>query len=78
MKLGIPTNGATVTGGNRAGPGDHLIQCRSLSATVDVTIVGITGVNGTDGTLLNSPSNLVLSTNETFLYVSDRTNNRVQ
>jgi DNA-binding beta-propeller fold protein YncE len=57
---------------------NNRIQRWSPGATTGVTIIGITGVSGTNSTLLNGPTNVALSTNETFLYVSDCINNRVQ
>jgi len=57
---------------------NHRIQRWSPAATTGVTIIGITGVSGTNATMLNSPAHVVLSKNETFLYVSDRNNHRVQ
>jgi sugar lactone lactonase YvrE len=57
---------------------NHRIQRWSPGATNGMTIIGVTGVNGTNMTLLNSPSYVTLSMNETFLYVSDKNNNRVQ
>jgi sugar lactone lactonase YvrE len=57
---------------------NHRIQRWSPGATSGVTIIGITGASGTNATMLNSPSNVALSINETFLYVSDFGNNRVQ
>ena len=41
-------------------------------------MVGIAGINGTAATLLNSPIYVALNPNETFMYVSDFRNNRVQ
>ncbi len=43
-----------------------------------VTLVGITGLNGTTAALLNGPADVALSQNETYLYVSDLNNNRIQ
>jgi sugar lactone lactonase YvrE len=57
---------------------NHRIQRWSPGATSGVTIVGITGVTGTNATLINGPSYVTLSKNETFLYVSDMNNHRVQ
>jgi sugar lactone lactonase YvrE len=61
-----------------ADTGNHRIQRWSPGATSGVTIIGVTGVSGIDATLLNGPTYVVLSMNETFLYVSDGFNNRVQ
>jgi sugar lactone lactonase YvrE len=47
-------------------------------ATSGVTIAGIAGINGTNATLLYGPADVALSTNETYLYVSDLNNNRIQ
>jgi sugar lactone lactonase YvrE len=57
---------------------NNRIQRWCPGATTGVTIVGITGVSGTNTTLLNGPANVILNKNETFLYVSDTNNNRVQ
>jgi sugar lactone lactonase YvrE len=57
---------------------NHRIQRWSPGATSGVTIVGIAGTSGTASTLLNTPVVVALSPNETFLYVSDLLNNRVQ
>ncbi len=57
---------------------NNRIQRWSPGATSGVTIAGIVGTSGTDSTLLNSPVFVALSPNETFLYVSDTNNNRVQ
>jgi sugar lactone lactonase YvrE len=54
------------------------VQRWSPGATSGVTIAGIVGTSGTDPTLLNTPMAVALSPNETFLYVSDINNNRVQ
>jgi sugar lactone lactonase YvrE len=47
-------------------------------ATSGVTIAGVTGINGTAATLLYGPTAVALSQNETYLYVSDLNNNRIQ
>ncbi len=57
---------------------NHRIQRWSPGATSGVTIFGSAGVNGTNATLLHGPANVILNKNETFLYVSDTNNNRVQ
>jgi DNA-binding beta-propeller fold protein YncE len=57
---------------------NNRIQRWSPGATSGVTIAGIVGTSGTDSTLLNAPAAVALSPNETFLYVSDNYNNRVQ
>jgi sugar lactone lactonase YvrE len=36
------------------------------------------GVNGTTANLLDSPAGIALSQNETYLYVNDLNNNRIQ
>jgi sugar lactone lactonase YvrE len=61
-----------------ADEGNHRIQRWSPGASSGVTIVGITGVSGTNATMLNAPAHVALSKNETFLYVSDTNNHRVQ
>ena len=50
---------------------------RSVS-TSGQTIAGITGTTGTSSMLFNGPWDLILNNNETYLYVSDTGNNRVQ
>jgi sugar lactone lactonase YvrE len=57
---------------------NNRVQRWSPGATSGVTIAGIVGINGIASTLLNSPVFVALSPNETFLYVSDNGNNRVQ
>ncbi len=57
---------------------NHRIQRWSPGATTGVTIAGITEVSGINATLLNAPSYAALDANETFLYVSDTNNHRVQ
>jgi DNA-binding beta-propeller fold protein YncE len=47
-------------------------------ATSGVTIAGKSYLSGASAKLLNGPSDLILSLNETYLYVSDSANNRVQ
>jgi sugar lactone lactonase YvrE len=54
------------------------IQCWSPGATSGVTIVGTTGLSGTSPTLLYNPYGVSLNPNETYLYISDSKNNRVQ
>lgn len=61
-----------------ADAGNHRIQRWTLGATSAITIAGITGVTGTNATLLNIPIYVLLNANETFLYVSDSFNHRVQ
>lgn len=57
---------------------NNRIQRWSPGASSGVTIAGVLGMSGTDATMLNSPVNVIMNMNETFLYVSDRGNNRVQ
>ncbi len=57
---------------------NHRIQRWSPGATSGVTIAGTAGLSGASATLLNGPSDVILSLNETYLYVSDSANNRVQ
>ena len=57
---------------------NHRIQRWDPGATSGVTIVGTTGLSGTTSTLLNHPSNVMLDRDETYLYVSERDNHRVQ
>ncbi len=57
---------------------NHRIQRWSPGATSGVTIVGISGVSGTNATMLKYPAYVMLNKNETYLYVSDNNNHRVQ
>ncbi|CAF3875367.1 unnamed protein product [Adineta steineri] len=57
---------------------NYRIQRWSVGATSAITIVGTTGVSGTNATQLNGPANVILDMNETFLYASDIDNHRVQ
>jgi tripartite motif-containing protein 71 len=49
-----------------------------IGATTGVTIAGIDGYSGVSPMLFYGPTDVTLSLNETFLYVSDNGNNRVQ
>jgi sugar lactone lactonase YvrE len=56
---------------------NHRIQLWKMNATQGITIAG----NGTAGnltTMLNTPQGVALNANETFLYVSEQDNHRVQ
>jgi DNA-binding beta-propeller fold protein YncE len=55
-----------------------LSQRWNAGATSGVTIAGITGSSGTSATLFNGPRTVLLNPNETYMYVSDMNNNRVQ
>jgi sugar lactone lactonase YvrE len=57
---------------------NNRIQRWSTGASSGVTIAGVSGMNGVDASMLNSPVGVIMNMNETFLYVSDRDNNRVQ
>jgi hypothetical protein len=57
---------------------NHRIQLWNPAQTSGVTIAGVTGVFGTNSTLLKGPKDVVLNEDETFLYVSDTGNNRIQ
>jgi sugar lactone lactonase YvrE len=57
---------------------NNRIQRWSAGATSGVTIAGITGSSGTSATLLSTPLAVLLNPNETYMYVSDANNNRVQ
>jgi tripartite motif-containing protein 71 len=50
----------------------------NLNGASGVTIAGIEGMSGTGAQLLNGPGGVALSNNETFLYISDLNNNRIQ
>jgi sugar lactone lactonase YvrE len=57
---------------------NNRIQRWNPGATSGVTIAGKSYLSGASAKLLNGPSDLILSLNETYLYVSDSANNRVQ
>ncbi|CAF1294209.1 unnamed protein product [Adineta ricciae] len=61
-----------------ANKSNRRIQLWKVEATTGITIIGMTGITGTNATLLYGPSDVLLSANESFLYVSDNDNNRVQ
>ncbi|CAF1025380.1 unnamed protein product [Adineta steineri] len=46
---------------------NHRIQLWSPGATSGVTVVGVTKVSGANATMLNTPSNVALNSDETFL-----------
>ncbi|CAF0849455.1 unnamed protein product [Adineta steineri] len=59
--------------------GNHRIQRWNQGATEGVTIAGdINGNPGSSDTMFNGPSGLAINHNETFMYVTDENNNRVQ
>ena len=58
--------------------GGHRLQRRSPGATSGVTIAGIAGVSGLTAAHLNHPPYVALSADETFLYVADQGNHRIQ
>lgn len=59
--------------------GNHRIQRWEQGAAQGVTVVGSpTGFWGTTATRLRSPSGMALNVNETYMYVVDQDNNRVQ
>ncbi len=58
---------------------NHRIQRWNVGSTQGVTVAGsLTGISGIGATQLAYPSGVALDINETFLYVSDYLNNRVQ
>ena len=58
---------------------NHRVQRWNRGSSVGVTIAGsVTGVSGNSPTLMSTPSGVALDANETFLYVSEFNNNRVQ
>ncbi len=58
---------------------NHRIQLWNVGSTQGITIAGSpTGVSGVGATQFSYPSGIALDINETFLYVSDNLNNRVQ
>ena len=62
-----------------ADAGNDRVQRWDWGATVGVTVAGsVNGVWGTSATLMANPSGVALDANETFLYVSEYANNRVQ
>ncbi|CAF1529289.1 unnamed protein product [Adineta ricciae] len=56
---------------------NHRVQRWKLNDTEGVTIAG-TGIAGQDSTMFNATTGLTLNSDETYLYVSDQNNNRVQ
>ena len=56
----------------------HRVQRWSPDAASGVTIDGTVGLSGSSAGLFNNPVSLALSPDETFLYVVDRSNHRVQ
>ncbi|CAF4042779.1 unnamed protein product, partial [Adineta steineri] len=58
---------------------NHRIQRWNQGATEGVTIAGdINGNPGSNETMLSYPTGLAINHNETFMYVTDQSNNRVQ
>ena len=58
---------------------NNRVQRWDWGATVGVTVAGsVTGASGNSATLMSSPSGVALDANETFIYVSEYDNNRVQ
>jgi sugar lactone lactonase YvrE len=57
---------------------NNRIQRWNAGATSGVTIAGIGGSSGTNATLFNTPVAVLLDPSETYMYVSDTNNNRVQ
>ncbi|UJR20284.1 hypothetical protein I4U23_023415 [Adineta vaga] len=59
--------------------GNHRIVCWKVNAIEGILIAGsMNGTAGNTAVLLDTPFDLKLDANETFLYVSDMNNNRVQ
>ncbi|CAF1559254.1 unnamed protein product [Adineta ricciae] len=56
---------------------NHRVQRWKLNDTEGVTIAG-TGIAGQNSTMFNATTGLTLNSDETYLYVSDQNNNRVQ
>ena len=62
-----------------ADAGNNRVQRWDRGSSVGVTVAGsATGVWGNSPTLMATPSGVALDANETFLYVSEYSNNRVQ
>ena len=62
-----------------ADTGNHRIQRWNQGATEGVTIAGDPrGISGSGPTQLANPRAIALNANETYMYVTDRVNNRVQ
>ena len=57
---------------------NHRVQLWHLGQSSGVTIAGLAGIAGTNSTLLDGPIRVFLNPEETFLYVSDFFNHRVQ
>jgi sugar lactone lactonase YvrE len=56
---------------------NHRVQFFSTGQSNGTTIVGVTGINGNNSTLLNSPKGVALD-NQLNLYISDSNNHRIQ
>ena len=56
---------------------NHRIQFFLSQQTSAITIIGVTGVNGKNATLLNQPGAIILDS-QLNIYVSDMENHRIQ
>ena len=57
---------------------NHRVQRYAPGAINGSTVVGVTSVSGTSPVLLNGPASVFLNANESFLYVSEMGNSRIQ
>ena len=57
---------------------NHRVMKWKVNATQGSIIAGITGITGTSPQLLDTPGDIALDPSETFLYVADYGNHRVQ
>ncbi|CAF1184096.1 unnamed protein product [Adineta steineri] len=57
---------------------NHRIQRFAVGDTQGVTVVGISGSAGAGLNQLNTPAGVALDPNETYIYVADQANHRVQ
>ncbi len=57
---------------------NHRVMKWSVNATQGVIIAGVTGEAGSTSLLLNTPGDVALDPTETFIYVADYGNHRVQ
>ncbi|CAF3839185.1 unnamed protein product [Rotaria sp. Silwood1] len=58
--------------------GNHRVMKWSVNATQGSIVAGVTGVTGSTSLLLNTPGDVALDSTETFIYVADYGNHRVQ
>lgn len=57
---------------------NHRVMKWKVNATQGLLVAGITGTTGSSAQLLNTPGDIALDPSETYLYVTDYGNHRVQ